>query len=58
MRIICVDCPVCGQLNQIPGSDIELLDIPGGSNRECFSCGGDLDFSRARIENYQQSLSA
>jgi hypothetical protein len=54
MKIVSVECPRCQRLNQIPGSDIELLDLPGGSFRCCFSCAAGLDFSRARLEDYQQ----
>jgi len=55
MKIVSVECPRCRRLNQIPGSDIEILDLPGGSFRSCFSCYASLDFSCARVEDYQQS---
>ncbi len=53
MEVVVVECPNCGRTNQIPGSDIELLDLPGSSFRACYGCDADLDFSSAKVEVYQ-----
>ena len=56
MKVVSVICPACGRLNQMPGSDLELFNIPGGTKHACHACNADLDFSVARLEYYQEPL--
>lgn len=58
MKVVCVDCQKCGSLNQLSGSDLELVDLPGVTPRECYRCGDLLNFSKARIEDYQSAKTA
>jgi hypothetical protein len=35
-----------------------MVDFLSGTRTECQACGKDLDFSQARVEDYQRSAGA